>query len=255
MAADVALASTRLSSIRPSALESFTGGLGTGAFLAFLMAITSRAKATTEYAILVSIFAFSRAVAGWAGGIGAQELGYAMYFFLTFWLSFPAYVLLPRVRRMLDRADAASSSAPRVAPDFEIHHANRLQPHCFLCRPCACRCGGCAGGFVPGGGCSPRSLVAAGRLALRGLCPQWRSAEGIDVGKQSQFSKLVPAEQVEQAAIQQYAQLLREARAKNALGARQPSAGGAPARDRAAPHPVHRRVEPARTRAGSGKST
>ena len=89
-----------------SAVESFTGGLGTGAFLAFLMAITSRAKATTEYAILSSIFAFSRAVAGWAGGIGAQEMGYAGYFFLTFWLSFPAYALLPQVRRMLASADA-----------------------------------------------------------------------------------------------------------------------------------------------------
>ncbi len=89
-----------------SALESFTGGLGTGAFLAFLMAITSRERATTEYAILSSIFAFSRAVAGWAGGIGAQEMGYAAYFFLTFWLSFPAYLLLPQVRRMLGAAGA-----------------------------------------------------------------------------------------------------------------------------------------------------
>lgn len=89
-----------------SALESFTGGLGTGAFLAFLMGITSKARATTEYAILSSIFAFSRAVAGWAGGIGAQELGYAAYFFITFWLSFPAYLLLPQVRRMLEREAA-----------------------------------------------------------------------------------------------------------------------------------------------------
>jgi PAT family beta-lactamase induction signal transducer AmpG len=89
-----------------SAIESFTGGLGTGAFLAFLMAITSRERATTEYAILSSIFAFSRAVAGWAGGIGAQEMGYAAYFFLTFWLSFPAFLLLPQVRRMLAAADA-----------------------------------------------------------------------------------------------------------------------------------------------------
>ena len=89
-----------------SALESFTGGLGTGAFLAFLMAITSRERATTEYAILSSIFAFSRAVAGWAGGIGAQEMGYASYFFLTFWLSFPAYLLLPQVRRMLAASDS-----------------------------------------------------------------------------------------------------------------------------------------------------
>jgi len=89
-----------------SGVESFTGGLGTGAFLAFLMAITSRHKATTEYAILSSIFAFSRAVAGWAGGIGAQEMGYAAYFFLTFWLSFPAYLLLPQVRRMLTAAES-----------------------------------------------------------------------------------------------------------------------------------------------------
>jgi MFS transporter, PAT family, beta-lactamase induction signal transducer AmpG len=89
-----------------SALESLTGGLGNGAFLAFLMAITSRTRATTEYAILSSIFAFSRAVAGWAGGIGAQEMGYANYFFLTFWLSFPAYFLLPQVRSMLAASDS-----------------------------------------------------------------------------------------------------------------------------------------------------
>src|SRR5690606_11494204 len=85
-----------------SGFESFTGGLGTGAFLAFLMGITSKAKATTEYAILSSIFAFSRAVAGWAGGLGVESMGYANFFFLTFWLSFPAYLLLPAVKRMLE---------------------------------------------------------------------------------------------------------------------------------------------------------
>ena len=103
--ADIAL-SHQMLVYAASAVESFTGGLGTGAFLAFLMAITSRAKATTEYAILSSIFAFSRAVAGWAGGIGAQEMGYAGYFFLTFWLSFPAYLLLPQVRRMIDASES-----------------------------------------------------------------------------------------------------------------------------------------------------
>jgi PAT family beta-lactamase induction signal transducer AmpG len=88
-----------------SGVESFTGGLGTGAFMAFLMGITSKERATTEYAILSSIFAFSRAVAGWAGGLGVEHMGYAAFFFLTFWLSFPAYVLLPAVRRMLNRAE------------------------------------------------------------------------------------------------------------------------------------------------------
>lgn len=89
-----------------SALESFTGGLGTGAFLAFLMAITDKSRATTEYAILSSIFAFSRAVAGWAGGLGVEQMGYATFFLLTFGLSFPAYALLPQVRRMLLRSEA-----------------------------------------------------------------------------------------------------------------------------------------------------
>ncbi len=84
-----------------SALESFTGGLGTGAFMAFLMGITDKRRATTEYAILSSIFAFSRAVARWAGGLGVEHMGYATFFALTFLLSFPAYGLLPQVRRML----------------------------------------------------------------------------------------------------------------------------------------------------------
>jgi PAT family beta-lactamase induction signal transducer AmpG len=89
-----------------SGVESFTSGLGTGAFMAFLMGITSKERATTEYAILSSIFAFSRAVAGWAGGLGVEQMGYATFFFLTFWLSFPAYLLLPAVQRMLDKAEA-----------------------------------------------------------------------------------------------------------------------------------------------------
>ena len=85
-----------------SALESFTGGLGTAAFLAFLMAIVRREHSAAEYALLSSVFAASRSVAGWAGGLGAQAMGYAPYFLLTFFLAFPAYLLLPWVRKMLD---------------------------------------------------------------------------------------------------------------------------------------------------------
>ena len=88
-----------------SAIESFTGGLGTAAFLAFLMAIVDKNRATTEYAILSSIFAFSRSIAGWAGGIGAQEMGYAMYFTLTFILAFPAYILLPWIKQILIKSE------------------------------------------------------------------------------------------------------------------------------------------------------
>jgi PAT family beta-lactamase induction signal transducer AmpG len=84
-----------------SATESFTGGLGTAAFLAFLMAIVRKDRAATEYALLTSVFALSRSVSGWLGGVGAQSMGYASWFLLTFFLAFPAYLLLPWVRRML----------------------------------------------------------------------------------------------------------------------------------------------------------
>jgi PAT family beta-lactamase induction signal transducer AmpG len=89
-----------------SAAESFTGGLGTAAFLAFLMAIVDKRHSATEYALLSSVFALSRSVAGWASGHGAEAMGYAPYFLLTFFLSFPAYALLPWAKRMLAYAGA-----------------------------------------------------------------------------------------------------------------------------------------------------
>ncbi len=85
-----------------SVVESFTGGLGSAAFLAFLMAIVNKKRTASEYALLSSIFALSRSVAGWAGGFGAEAMGYSSYFTLTFFLAFPAYFLLPWVRKMLD---------------------------------------------------------------------------------------------------------------------------------------------------------
>ena len=93
-----------------SAIESFTGGLGTAAFLAFLMAIVDKRRAATEYALLSSVFALSRSFAGWASGFGAQEMGYAPYFLLTFFLAFPAYLLLPWVKRMLARTETINTS-------------------------------------------------------------------------------------------------------------------------------------------------
>ncbi len=94
-----------------SATESFTGGLGTAAFLAFLMAIVQKERAATEYALLSSVFALSRSLAGWAGGLGAQSMGYANWFLLTVFLAVPAYLLLPWVRQMLARGETAAAKS------------------------------------------------------------------------------------------------------------------------------------------------
>jgi Zn-dependent protease with chaperone function len=56
-------------------------------------------------------------------------------------------------------------------------------------------------------------------LALQMTLPVW-GREGVDVGKNSAFTKLVPAEQVEQSSAQQYAQMLSQAAQKKALGPR-----------------------------------
>lgn len=93
-----------------SAVESFTQGLGTGAFMAFLMSIVNRANAATEFAVLSSVFTLARSVAGWAGGYGAKYWGYDRFFLYTFIFGLPAYFLLPWVRKMLADAETLNQS-------------------------------------------------------------------------------------------------------------------------------------------------
>ncbi|MDO8449568.1 MAG: M48 family metallopeptidase [Rhodoferax sp.] len=70
----------------------------------------------------------------------------------------------------------------------------------------------------------PRRLILQGIAVLLALSPAAAplaiAREGIDVGGNSAFSNLVPAEDVERSAGQQYAQMLQQAAAKNTLGAK-----------------------------------
>lgn len=78
--------------------ENFAAGLGTAAFVAFLMSVCERRYAATQYAVLSALLAASRALAGAASGSLAEHLGYAHYFFVTFLLGLPAFALLPKIR-------------------------------------------------------------------------------------------------------------------------------------------------------------
>lgn len=82
-----------------SITESFTGGLGTAPFLAFLMSICDKRHAATQYALLSALFGLTRSISGPFSGIAAQHLGYSAYFTATFFLAFPAFLLLPWVKR------------------------------------------------------------------------------------------------------------------------------------------------------------
>ena len=92
-----------------SMIESFTQGLGTAAFLSFLMNLCDKEHAATQYAILSALFALTRDVAGAFTGIGVESLGYAVFFAITTALALPALALLPLIKPR-NREEAESSA-------------------------------------------------------------------------------------------------------------------------------------------------
>jgi MFS transporter, PAT family, beta-lactamase induction signal transducer AmpG len=90
-----------------SMLESVCGGLGTAAFLAFLMNVCQKEHATVQYAFLSSIFSLTGRLVGGISGLGAERYGYGNYFALTFLLSLPAYLLLPWVKSWIKEKSSA----------------------------------------------------------------------------------------------------------------------------------------------------
>ncbi|HEV7764237.1 MAG TPA: MFS transporter [Thermoanaerobaculia bacterium] len=95
-------------------LETFCGGLGTAAFLSFLMYICDRDNAATEYAMLSALFAVGRTFAFALSGYFAQDLGYANYYWLTAALALPGLALLPTIRDRL--STFAGSPATSATP-------------------------------------------------------------------------------------------------------------------------------------------
>jgi len=82
-------------------VENIGYGLGTGAFLAFLMAICDRERAATEYAMLTAAFGLTRVLIGTPSGWIAKNAGYPSYFWLTVLLGIPGLLLVPFVKERL----------------------------------------------------------------------------------------------------------------------------------------------------------
>jgi PAT family beta-lactamase induction signal transducer AmpG len=81
-----------------SIVESFTFGLGTAAFLSFVMFICDRENAATEFAALSGLFVLARTIAQSVSGYGAANLGFGSYYWLTAVLAIPGLLLLPLIR-------------------------------------------------------------------------------------------------------------------------------------------------------------
>lgn len=92
-------------------IETFCGGLGTAAFLSFLMFICDRDNAATEYAMLSALFTVGRTFAIAISGFVAQDLGFARYYWLTAALALPGLALLPLIRGRLEPSTTAAADA------------------------------------------------------------------------------------------------------------------------------------------------
>jgi PAT family beta-lactamase induction signal transducer AmpG len=102
-----ARADTPRSAIYAAAMvEQVTWGLGTSAFLAFLMSVCEKRYAGTQFAVLTALYGLSRWMGGRYSGDLAEALGYAGYFLLTFAFALPAFALIPFIRRVPRRGDA-----------------------------------------------------------------------------------------------------------------------------------------------------
>jgi PAT family beta-lactamase induction signal transducer AmpG len=84
-----------------SMIDSFSGGLGTAAFLGFFLAVCDPERATLQYAFLSSLFSFTGRLAGAVSGIGTERWGYGPYFALTFLASLPGLCLVPFIASWL----------------------------------------------------------------------------------------------------------------------------------------------------------
>ena len=94
-----AAGSAKMHVVGAAYFESFAAGLGTSAYLAFLMSVCEKRYAATQFAVLSALLALTRWIAGDFSGALAERLGYANYFLVTFLLGLPAFALIPRLRQ------------------------------------------------------------------------------------------------------------------------------------------------------------
>ena len=91
-------------------VENFGYGLGTAAFLAFLMSICDRDRAATEYALLSAAYGLTGTIMASASGYIAKHAGYPAFFWLTVLLGIPALLLLPAIRETCATASSSRTS-------------------------------------------------------------------------------------------------------------------------------------------------
>ncbi|MBK6718215.1 MAG: MFS transporter [Burkholderiales bacterium] len=95
------------------AFENLSGGMGTAAFVAFLMSLTSRRFSATQYALLSAFASVGRVWVGPLAGVLAESIGWPTFFIVSTVLALPALGMLWALRaqvRALEPEPATASS-------------------------------------------------------------------------------------------------------------------------------------------------
>ncbi len=83
-------------------LENLCGGMGTAAFVAFLMALTDRRFSAAQFALLSALAAVGRVYVGPAAGVMVEALGWPTFFLWTVVAALPGLLLLWWLRRTIE---------------------------------------------------------------------------------------------------------------------------------------------------------
>ncbi|MFQ5958098.1 MAG: AmpG family muropeptide MFS transporter [Alphaproteobacteria bacterium] len=97
------------------AVENFTGGMATAAFVAYLSGLCNVAYTATQYALLTSFMAFGRTVLSSSGGWIADQVDWVTFFVISTIVALPGLLLLWWMMRrdLTPQAAAPAADAPR----------------------------------------------------------------------------------------------------------------------------------------------
>lgn len=87
-------------------IENITGGMGTTAFVAFLMALCNQKFTATQYALLSAFSAIGRVWVGPLAGVLTDTIGWPTFFVLSMILAIPGLVILFRLRDVVKSFEA-----------------------------------------------------------------------------------------------------------------------------------------------------
>ncbi len=87
------------------AVENLSGGMGTAAFLAFLMSLTKQRFTATQFAMLSAFAAVGRVWVGPLAGVLAESIGWPVFFLVSTVVALPALVMLWWLRHAVRRLE------------------------------------------------------------------------------------------------------------------------------------------------------